>query len=102
MQQTYTLFSQNCTSCTQFAKGDELGLDQGKIYGKNIFNIPDNFTPNSGSVRATNFYGLSISEFGRFIYKSNNEQFELQKMAFPNVDSVYATRKNNKWVLGIS
>jgi hypothetical protein len=102
MQQTYTLFSQNCTSCTQYSRGDELGLNQGKIYGKNIFNIPDSFTPNSVSLGATNFYGISISEFGRFVYKSNNEDFELQKMAFPNVDSVYVTRKNNKWMLGVS
>jgi hypothetical protein len=102
MENTYTLFNQTCTSCSQFSKGNELLLNQGKIYGKNIFNIPDSFTPNAGSLGATKFYGLSISEYGRFIYKSNGEQFELQKMAFPNVDSVYATRKNNKWMLGVS
>ncbi len=102
MENTYLLSNPNCVGCREYSKSGELKLNEGKIYGKNIFNIPDSFTPNSASLGATNFYGISISEFGRFVYKSNNEDFELQKMAFPNVDSVYVTRKNNKWMLGIS
>ena len=102
MENTYLLSNPNCVGCREYSKSGELKLNEGKIYGKNIFNIPDSFVRNSESLNAKKFYGFSISEFGRFVYKSNNQTYDVQKMAFPNLDSVYVTRKNNKWMLGIS
>jgi len=102
MEQTYLLASPSCSRCKEFATKSELNLNQGKPYGSNIFNIPDSFNINSGSFGATNFYGFSLSEYGRFIYKSNNKSYNVQKMSFPDLDTLYLTNKNNKWMLGIS
>lgn len=102
MENTTLLTNQNCTSCREASPPKELPLNQGKPYGSNIFNIPDSFSDNANRLGAIKFYGFSLAEFGRFVYKSNNSSFELQKMAFPNLDSVYLVNKNNKWMLGVS
>ena len=75
MEQTYLLTNPSCTRCTEFGKSGELKLNQGKPYGANIFNIPDSFDKNATSFKATNFYGFSFSEFGRFVYKDNNVSY---------------------------
>lgn len=98
----YLLTNTNCTSCREFAQGTELNLGQGKPYGANIFNIPDSFDQNASSFGASKFYGYSLANFGRFVYKSNNTTFESQKMAFPDLDALYLVNKNNKWMLGVS
>lgn len=102
MEKTYLLANPSCTKCRQFSKTGELKMNEGKPYGSNIFNIPDSFDRNSINLNATKFYGFSLSEFGRFVYQVNGQQFESQKIAFPNLDAVYVTRKNNKWMLGVS
>lgn len=101
MNNTYLLTNSNCVSCRNPQK-TEFNLNQGKPYGSNIFNIPDSFDLNSGRLSANKFYGFSLSEFGRFVYKSNNTAFESQEMAFPNLDSLYLTNRNNNWMLGVS
>lgn len=102
MEKTYLLTNSNCTTCKRFGKSDELNLTQGKPYGSNIFNIPDSFNNNAGALGATKFYGFSLAEFGRFVYKSNGEDYDIQKMGFPDLDSLYVVKKNNKWMLGVS
>ncbi len=102
MEQTYLLTNPNCVQCTRFGNSTELKLNQGKPYGSNIFNIPDSFNTNAGSFGATKFYGFSLAEFGRFVYKSSNTDSDIQKIAFPNTDSVYVVNKNNRWMLGVS
>lgn len=102
MTNTYLLANPTCVECKQFAQKGELVLSQGKPYGSNIFNIPDSFESNASSLGATNFYGFSLAEYGRLIYKSKNVSYDVQKMAFPDLDNLYLTNKNNKWMLGIS
>jgi len=102
MENTYLLANPNCSKCRESSQKKELNLSQGKPYGANIFNIPDSFNSNSASVGATNFYGFSLAEYGRFVYKANNNSSNIQKMAFPNLDTLYLTKKNNKWMLGVS
>ena len=102
MENTYLLADPNCVQCRQFGTTDELNLSQGKIYGANIFNIPGSFVRNSQILGATKFYGFSISQYGRFVYKQNNVIYDSQKIAFSNLDTLYVTRKNNKWMLGVS
>ena len=92
MENTYLLADPNCVQCRQFGTTDEL----------NIFNIPDSFVRNSQILGATKFYGFSISQYGRFVYKQNNVIYDSQKIAFSNLDTLYVTRKNNKWMLGVS
>ena len=102
MEQTYLLTNPECGQCTQFSRSGELKLNQGKPYGANIFNIPDSFSQNAGSFGANKFYGFSLAEFGRFVYKTNNVGVEVQKITFPDLDSLYLVNKNNKWMLGVS
>ena len=71
MEKTYILSDSSCRSCKRFSKNDELNLNQGKPYGSNIFNIPDSFDSTAGALGASKFYGFSLAEFGRFVYKSN-------------------------------
>lgn len=102
MEQTYLLTNPSCSRCQQFGQKGELKLNQGKPYGANIFNIPDSFNSNANSLGATKFYGFSLAEFGRFVYKSNGNTSEIQKISFPDLDAVYLVNKNNKWMLGLS
>jgi len=102
MENTTLLTNPNCTSCRDSSQPKELYLNQGKPYGSNIFNIPDSFSKQANSLEAINFYGFSLAEFGRFVYKSNNTSYQSQKMAFPNLDSVYLVNKDKKWMLGVS
>ncbi len=102
MEQTYLLTNPDCVKCRKFGKNNELKLNEGKPYGSNIFNIPDSFSSNAASLGANKFYGFSLAEFGRFIYKSSNTDYDVQKMGFPNTDSIYLVNKNNMWMLGVS
>lgn len=58
MENTYLLSNPSCVGCREYSKNGELKLNEGKIYGKNIFNIPDSFVRNANSLNAKNFMGF--------------------------------------------
>lgn len=100
MTDLYILSNSNCISCLD-SKGMGRYLNNGKPYGDNVFKIIDSFDPNSVTIGATNFFGYSLAEYGYYVYKKDGNKVELQKTEFANLDTLYLTRKNDKWMLGV-
>lgn len=97
MGSTYTLANPNCLSCINNTNNKPLSES---IYNKNVFRIPDSFNTNATLFNATNFFAFSFAESGSFVYKVSGEKVDLQKIEFANIDTLYVSRKSDKWVLG--
>jgi hypothetical protein len=99
MTEVYYLANPDCVSC----KNSDISskdLTTGNIYAGNIFNIADSFVPNASLYGATKFFGFSIAEYGTFVYKLNGQKIDLQKIQFPDLDTLYLNNKDKSWRLG--